>query len=73
MIIETKGGESKGQSKNIDKQVENKFNAFKWYAEQNEIKWGFVRDKDAELYINFTEYTEEMSSDNWKPISEVIK
>lgn len=73
MIIEIKGGESKGQSKNIDKQVENKFNAFKWYAEQNKIKWGFVRDKDAELYINYTEYTEEMSSDNWKPISEIIK
>ena len=29
MIIETKGGEARGQSKNIDKQVQNKFNAFK--------------------------------------------
>ena len=73
MIIETKGGELKGQSKNIDKQVENKFNAFKWYAEEHKIKWGFVRDKDTELYINFTEYTEEMSSDNWKPLSDIIK
>ena len=25
-IIETKGGESHGQNKNIDKQIENKFN-----------------------------------------------
>ena len=31
-VIETKGGESKGKDKNIDPQIENKFNAFKSYA-----------------------------------------
>ena len=72
MIIETKGGEARGKSKNIDKQVQNKFNAFKLYAKQNEIKWGFVRDKDAELYFNNTEYVDDMSNDNWKPISELL-
>lgn len=73
VIIETKGGEAKGKSKNIDKQVQNKFNAFKWYAEQNKIKWGFVRDKDAELYINYTEYTEDMGSDSWIPIDQFFE
>ena len=31
-VIETKGGESKGKDKNIDPQIDNKFNAFKAYA-----------------------------------------
>ncbi len=31
-VIETKVGESHGRDKNIDKQIENKFNAFKEYA-----------------------------------------
>lgn len=74
-IIETKGGEARGVSKNIDKQVENKFNAFKDYANRKNnlnIKWGFVRDKDSELYLNNTNYTEDMSNDEWKPISEIF-
>ena len=45
-IIETKGGETKGKNKNIDDQIENKFNAFKAYASGKELRWGFVRDKD---------------------------
>ena len=36
-IIETKGGESKGKDKNIDIQIENKFNAFKLYAVEHEL------------------------------------
>lgn len=68
-VIETKGGEAKGQSKNIDKQIENKFNAFKNYAERNNIEWGFVRDKDGELYINNTEFVNDMSDNNWKKIN----
>lgn len=69
-IIETKGGERKyGQSKNIDRQVKNKFLAFKEYAEKNNIKWGFVRDKNESLLINNTEYTDSMQSENWKPLS----
>ena len=69
-VIETKGGESHGQDKNIDRQIENKFNAFKVYAEQHKLHWGFVRDKDNQLYINNTTFDENMASQEWKPISE---
>lgn len=69
-IIETKGGEQKyGQSKNIDRQVENKFEAFKKYAQENNIKWGFVRDKNENLSINNTEYTDSMQHENWKSLT----
>lgn len=71
-IIETKGGEVAGHSKNIDAQVGNKFNAFKTYAEKHNLKWGFVRDIDEELYINNTEYVEDMSDDSWKPLQEIF-
>lgn len=65
-IIETKGGERQGESQNIDKQSENKFKAFKHYAEElRRIKWGFVRNKDSRLFINNTVYTEDMSSEHW--------
>lgn len=71
-IIETKGGEFKGKDKNIDRQIENKFIAFKQYAEAKGLNWGFVRDKDGELYINNTEYVKDMASDEWKPIDDVL-
>lgn len=67
-VIETKGGEVRGESKNIDRQVVNKFNAFKEYAKKYNLNWGFVRDKDGELYINNTEYHEDMSDDSWREI-----
>ncbi len=68
-IIETKGGETHGYTKNIDTQVANKFVAFKQYAEAHNLKWGFVRDMEEELYINNTEYHEEiMGCDNWEPL-----
>ena len=69
-IIETKGGEVSGHSKNIDVQVGNKFNAFKTYAERYGLKWGFVRDINEELFINNTEYVEDMSNSNWRPLSD---
>ncbi len=71
-IIETKGGEARGIGKNIDLQIENKFYAFKKYADSNskEINWGFVRDKDNELYINNTEYYDDMNNDNWVALEE---
>ncbi len=43
-LIETKGGEASGHSKNIDMQMGNKFLAFKQYSEEYGLKWGFVRD-----------------------------
>lgn len=69
-IIETKGGETAGQSKNIDRQVENKFAAFKDYAEKHNIKWGFVRDKNDKLYINNSEYTDDMTTEYWKALKD---
>ncbi len=71
-VIETKGGESKGKDKNIDIQIENKFNAFKIYADKHGLHWGFVRDKDNRLYINNTEFAIDMADDHWKPISQVF-
>ena len=68
-VIETKGGESKGKDKNIDRQIENKFNAFKVYAAAHGLKWGFVRDKDHRLYINNTEFTIDMADEAWKPLA----
>lgn len=69
-VIETKGGEARGQDKNIDRQIENKFNAFKQYAQAKNLNWGFVRDKDGELYINNTVFAEDMVDENWKQLSE---
>lgn len=66
-IIETKGGETKG--KNIDDQIENKFNAFKAYAADKELHWGFVRDKDNQLYINNTEFAIDMADSHWIPLT----
>lgn len=71
-IIETKGGEAKGKDKNIDIQAENKFCAFKAYAEKYDVGWGFVRDKDGELYVNNTAWADELSNESWKPLGEIL-
>ncbi len=71
-LIETKGGETSGHSKNIDVQVENKFRAFKQYAEKHKLNFGFVRDMNEELFINNTEYHEDMSDDSWRPLNELL-
>lgn len=71
-IIETKGGEIGRISKNRDIQVENKFAAFKEYAAEKSLKWGFVRDKNDKLYLNNTEYTDNMQTEHWKPLKEVF-
>lgn len=71
-VIETKGGEVGGHSKNIDIQVENKFIAFKQYAKKYKLNFGFVRDINEELFINNTEYHEDMSHDSWRPLEELL-
>lgn len=74
-IIETKGGETaEGVSKNIDIKVENKFAVLKEYANKHNLKWGFVRDYDKNdlLYICNTEYTEDMSTDNWFKLEDIL-
>lgn len=75
-IIETKGGENTdGESKNIDQDVENKFEALKNYANKYNINWAFVRDYDQNehLYFSNSEYNEEMENDNWILIDELFK
>ncbi len=71
-IIETKGGDSAGKSKNIDRQVHNKFEAFKQYAKKKNLKWGFVRDKNENLKINNTEYSDNMQSEHWLALSKIF-
>lgn len=71
-LIEAKGGESKGHSKNIDVQVENKFEAFKRFANEHNYNFGFVRERDEELYLNNTEYVEDMSHSSWIPIEYIL-
>lgn len=75
-IIETKGGENAfGNSKNIDIKVENKFEALKEYAKKYNVNWGFVRDydKNEQLYLCNTEYTEDIENDNWILLKEIFK
>lgn len=62
----------KGKLENIDEQIENKFYAFKDYAYRRKINWGFVRDKDTRLYINNTNYTEEMNNENCKRLEDLF-
>lgn len=70
-ILEAKGGEIKGESKNIDKLAGNKFDALKMYANEKGIKFGFIRCLNDELYINNTNYEEKMSGvKEWKHIEE---
>lgn len=71
-IIETKGGQTGGRSNNIDKQIENKFNTFKRYAEEYGINWGFVRSMDNKLYINNTIFSMDMHANSWMPLGLVF-
>lgn len=53
-----------GQSKNIDIQVENKFEEFKEFAKKHGYNIGIGRDRNDELYLNKTEYVDDMRSKN---------
>lgn len=71
-VIEAKGGEeNSGRSRNRDIFAKQKFDCLKGYAKENNVQYGFVREKYVddvpEMYLCNTEYTEEMS-DEWKPI-----
>lgn len=72
-IIETKGGETDGNNNNIDEQIANKFEGLRRYASMNTVNWGFVREKDSrDLFINNTEFHEDMSNENWKPLDTIF-
>lgn len=71
-VIETKGGEHSGHSDNIDVQIENKFIAFKNYASNHNLQWGFVRNIDNQLFINNTEFVLDMSDEHWEDLDSVF-
>ena len=71
-IIEAKGGQKGKHDNNIDKQVKNKFETFKRYAEQYNLHWGFVRDMNKDLYFNNTKYVSDLHDDNWVLLEDVI-
>ena len=75
-IIETKGGETKsGQDKNIDIEAKHKFDALVAYAKKYNLRYGFVRDKNTDSYINTTDNWAEDLSDTsvWKRIETILK
>lgn len=71
-IVETKGGEESGQTRNIDIQAENKFIQLKRFATEHNYNFAFVREIREDLYYCNTEYTEDMSGSNWHPIEDVF-
>lgn len=71
-IIEAKGGQKGSQDNNIDRQVVNKFNAFKRYASEYNIRWGFVRPYNHSLYLNNSDYVSDMNDDRWVPLDEAL-
>lgn len=75
-IIETKGGLSPdGSSANRDKYADKKLEALREYGEKHpEIKWGFVRNLNVQLYISNTIWDENLlNSEVWKPIKDVVR
>lgn len=74
-IIETKGGFTKsGESEDIDKFTAKKFNVLKSYTNKYNLLGGIVRqDKQSgELCICTEAYSEDIKSNNWKLLSDVL-
>ena len=74
-IIETKGGfDRTGKSEDIDIFSPRKFDVLKNYLAKHGLHGGFVReDKGSfELCICMDEYSEDVKSDSWKLLSQVI-
>ena len=73
-LFEAKGSEgADGDTQNIDDQAENKFNALRDYATKHGLNWGFVRNYDGQLFINNTEWYEDMSDPHWVMLDEGVK
>lgn len=74
-IIETKGGFTKsGDSEDIDKYTGKKFEVLKHYLNKYGLKGGIVRqDKQSfELCICTETYSDDIKSDSWKVLNEVL-
>ena len=75
-IIETKGGFSRtGESRDIDVFSRKKYDYLHQYIKQNKLKGGFVRkdENSLELCICMGDYNEDINSDAWQLLSEVLK
>lgn len=74
-IIETKGGfDRSGNSQDIDIFSPKKFDVLKTYLDKHSLKGGFVRndDKSDELCICTENYSDDINSDSWRLLSDII-
>ena len=74
-IIETKGGfKASGNSEDIDKFSKFKFEALKIYLAKHNLKGGFVRQNknDMDLYICTENYSDDIGSNDWKSLEDVL-
>lgn len=74
-IIETKGGFDRyGNSKDIDKFSPLKFPVLKTYLDKHGLKGGFVREDEQsqELCICMNDYNDDIHSDSWELLSNII-
>jgi len=74
-IIETKGGFNRvGGSEDIDKFSPKKFEVLKNYLIKHNLKGGFVRKdkRNNELFICTDNYIDDINSDEWKLLEEVL-
>lgn len=74
-IIETKGGfDRSGNSQDIDIFSPKKFDVLKTYLDKHRLKGGFVRndDKSDELCICIDNYSDNINSDSWRLLSDLL-
>lgn len=74
-IIETKGGFTKtGDSEDIDKYTAKKFEVLKSYTNKYNLSGGIVRQdkQSSELCICTETYSDDIKSDSWKLLSDVL-
>ena len=75
-IVETKGGfDRSGNSQDIDIFTPKKFAVLKDYLERYGLKGGIVRydEKSEELCICMDSYSEDINSDSWVVLSDILK
>jgi len=75
-IVETKGGfDRNGNSQDIDIFTPKKFAVLKDYLERYGLKGGIVRydEKSEELCICMDSYSEDINSDSWVVLSDILK
>ena len=74
-IVETKGGfDRSGNSNDIDKFTAKKFGVLKTYLDKYGLKGGIVRNNDStdELCICTQHYSDDIQSDDWSLLEEIL-